>query len=137
MQTSLAGFREIDHAADWALHVWAPTLPGLLEQAARGMLKLAGIRVADSPVRECEFEFTFIDYEQLLVKFLNEILYWIDQENLAFTEYRLSMGTDRLIAHLRGYPICSIDKAIKAVTYHNLEVRQTEQGYEAHLVFDV
>ncbi|PWH18995.1 MAG: protein archease [Anaerolineae bacterium] len=137
MENSPAGFREVEHAADWALQVWAPQLDSLLEQAARGMLTLAGIQVSNASAIECEIEITFLDREQLLVKFLSELLYFIEQENLAFTEYQLSLDRDRLKARVRGYPIRSIDKAIKAVTYHNLEVRQTERGYEAYIVFDV
>ncbi|MCX8061329.1 MAG: archease [Anaerolineales bacterium] len=137
MDDSPFGYREVEHAADWALQVWAPDLTTLLEQAARGMIALAGIQLKKGSPQEREVEITFLDREQLLVKFLSEVLYFIEQENLAFTEYQLSLDQDRLLAHLRGYPICSIEKAIKAVTYHNLEVRQTERGYEAYLVFDV
>ncbi len=137
MENAPAGFREIEHAADWALQVWAPDLAGLLEQAARGMIALAGIRWVESSPREQEIELFFLDREQLLVKFLSEVLYWIEQENLAFTEYCLVLTEDRLKATLRGYPIRSIEKAIKAVTYHMLEIRQTARGYEAYIVFDV
>jgi SHS2 domain-containing protein len=137
MENSTAGFQEVEHAADWALWVWAPQMSSLLEQAARGMLTLAGVKVADAPVKEREIEIPFLDREQLLVKFLSEILYFIEQENLAFTEVHLALDQDRLKARLRGYPIRSLEKAIKAVTYHNLEVRQTERGYEAYIVFDV
>jgi SHS2 domain-containing protein len=40
----VAGYREREHTADWELEVWAPDLPRLLEQAARGMYRLAGLR---------------------------------------------------------------------------------------------
>jgi hypothetical protein len=46
MTHSTAGFREIEHTADWELEVWAPDLPALLEQAGRGMYALAGVRLA-------------------------------------------------------------------------------------------
>ncbi|MFN3308562.1 MAG: archease [Anaerolineales bacterium] len=137
MERPPAGFQEIEHAADWALQVWAPDLAALLEQAARGMMTLAGIRLENEPVCEREIEITFLDPEHLLVKFLSELLHLLEQENLAFTEYQISLEPNRLKAHLRGFPVRSIDKAIKAVTYHNLEVRQTERGVEASLVFDV
>jgi len=137
MENSPAGFQEVEHAADWALRVWAPQMSSLLEQAARGMLTLAGVKVADGPVCEREIEISYLDREQLLVKFLSEILFFIEQENLAFSEYHLSLDQDRLKARLRGYPVRSLEKAIKAVTYHNLEVRQTERGVEAYIVFDV
>ncbi|GAB4472542.1 MAG: archease [Anaerolineales bacterium] len=138
MQKTSAGFREVEHAADWALHVWAPNLPELLEQAAKGMLALAGVQIFED-AQPCErlLEFTFLDREQLIVRFLNELLYSLEQEHLAFPETQISLTDDRLQAVVRGYPVRSIEKAIKAVTYHNLEVRQTEQGYEAYLVFDV
>lgn len=137
MEKPTAGFQEVEHAADWALHVWAPDLTTLLEQAARGMLALAGIQVIENSSQERKIEITFLDREQLLVKFLSEVLYFIEQENLAFTEYHLSLDPDRLQAQLGGHPVRSMEKAIKAVTYHNLEVRQTERGYEAYIVFDV
>jgi SHS2 domain-containing protein len=38
---------------------------------------------------------------------------------------------------MEGAEIISIDKAIKAATYHNLRIEVTDQGYEAVLVFDV
>lgn len=137
MEKSPAGFREVEHAADWALQVWAPDLSGLLVQAARGMFALAGVQLKEDPPSERTIELSFLDREQLLVKFLTELLYLMEQEHLAFTEIQVSLEQDQLKALLRGYPIRSIEKAIKAVTYHNLEVRQNEQGYEAYLVFDV
>lgn len=112
-------------------------MSSLLEQAARGMLTLAGVKVAGGPLSEREIVITFLDREQLLVKFLSEVLFFVEQENLAFTEYHISLDQDRLKARLRGYPVRSLEKAIKAVTYHNLEVCQTEGGYEAYIVFDV
>ena len=40
------GFREHAHTADWELEVWAPDLPTLLEQAARGMYAISGVQLA-------------------------------------------------------------------------------------------
>jgi SHS2 domain-containing protein len=34
-------------------------------------------------------------------------------------------------------PLHRLVKAIKAVTFHNLAIRQTGQGYETEIVFDV
>ncbi len=39
---SSQGFREIEHTADWELHIWAPNLVALFEEAAGGMYKLSG-----------------------------------------------------------------------------------------------
>jgi len=42
-----------------------------------------------------------------------------------------------LHAELSGDEVQNIAKEIKAVTYHNLRVRQTAQGYQVNIVFDV
>ena len=132
-----AGYREIEHTADWELAVWAPDLCTLLEQAGRGMYALAGARLKDAPRQERGFELHGVDAEALLVSFLSELLYITEQEILGFDQYRLNVDGFHLRARLVGAPLASLDKEIKAVTYHNLAIRHTERGLEAHIVFDV
>ena len=50
METT-AGYRELEHTADWALEFWAPNFTELLEQAARGMYSLAGAQGQDEDER--------------------------------------------------------------------------------------
>jgi SHS2 domain-containing protein len=38
---------------------------------------------------------------------------------------------------VRGGHVPDLQKHIKAVTYHNLEIVETDQGVEATVVFDV
>jgi SHS2 domain-containing protein len=135
MQAS--GFREIEHTADWELEAWGPDLLVLFEQAARGMYTLSGARLKDGPRQRVTFELEFVDPEGLLVSFLSELLYYGEQESLGFEAYQLSLEEGRLRAVLSAAPLASIDKEIKAVTYHNLAVRRTERGVEARIVFDV
>ncbi len=139
MTHSLAGFKEIEHTADWQLHAWAPDLPGLLEQAARGMYSLAGMRLAaDGQARiSRRLEISASDPESLLVRFLSELLHISAEKNLGFDGYRLSLDGYRLNADLSGAPILAWDKEIKAVTYHDLVILATERGVEASVVFDV
>jgi SHS2 domain-containing protein len=131
------GYREIEHTADWELEVWAPELLALLETAARGMYALSGTRLQDNPRLERTIELQSHDHESLLVTFLSELLYLGEQEGLAFDSFELSLLDDHLHAHLKGAPLASQNKEIKAVTYHNLAVRQTEAGLEVNIVFDV
>jgi SHS2 domain-containing protein len=82
-------------------------------------------------------EVHFQDQESLLVSFLAELLYLCELENLGFDTFDLQIQGERLIAKLSGAHIESITKEIKAVTYHNLVVRDTVSGLEANIVFDV
>ncbi len=137
MEPPSAGFREIEHTADWQLEAWAPDLPGLLEQAARGMYSLAGARLGEGPRCVRLFEISAEDAETLLVKFLSELLYLEEQENLGFDEFAFNLRDKALAVHLSGAPLASWVKEIKAVTYHNLRVRPSPQGLDVNIVFDV
>jgi SHS2 domain-containing protein len=132
------GFRENQHTADWELEVWAPDLPSLLEHSARGMYALSGLRLQNGPSRACTIKLHGDDAESLLVRFLSELL-WLEQEQgLGFDEFSIDVSTQfNLQAELRGSVIANLDKEIKAVTYHNLEVQTTEQGLRVIIVFDV
>jgi SHS2 domain-containing protein len=132
-----AGYREREHTADWELEVWAPDMPGLLEQAARGMYRLAGVRLKDSPRALHMLEIPFSDEESLLVNFLSELLFLAEEQGLAFDDFSLKIARNNLLAELSGAPLESLDKEIKAVTYHKLEVRQADRGLEVNIVFDV
>ena len=141
MTTPPSGYREIEHTADWQLEAWASDLPALLEQAARGMYALAGVRFAVGPLVQRQVDLHAFDAESLLVRFLAELLYFSGQEGLAFDAFHLQLNQDaegyHLHAELGGAPLAGVDKEIKAVTYHNLAVRTTERGLEASVVFDV
>jgi SHS2 domain-containing protein len=132
-----AGFRELEHTADVELHVWGPDLPGMLEQAARGMYSLAGIKLKPEPVRTHHFELQVTDPENLLVNFLSELLYLIEIEDVGFDSFNIRVDGDTLHAELKGSPLESQDKYIKAVTYHDLKVHHNPDGFEANIVFDV
>jgi SHS2 domain-containing protein len=133
----MSPFREIDHTADWALEVWAPTLEALFVEAARGMYALAGA----VPGAACEtrpIALTAGDAEALLVTWLQELLYFTESEGLVFDEFRLGhLSPQRLEAEVAGAPAVHLDKVIKAVTYHNLAIRESEAGLRVTLVFDV
>ena len=60
---------------------------------------------------------------ELLVAFLDELLFLADSEELAFDAFLLDVQGTRLLAHLEGGFIIARGKEIKAVTYHRLELR--------------
>lgn len=135
--TPQTGFEEIEHTADWALHVWAPDMTTLLETAARGMNHLSDIKLARKRMMVCDIALEGIDREGLLVNFLNELLYFGEVDNTGFDHFEIHLDGLKLTAAVSGAEILSRKKEIKAVTYHNLHVQETERGLEAEIVFDV
>jgi SHS2 domain-containing protein len=141
---SSSGFRELPHTADWALEIWAPDLTGLFQEAARGMYSLTGTVLQESPGRRPEeFQVRGTDGESLLVAFLSELLYIAEQDGNGFEDLHLEIHENSageglgLTAAGTAKRIIHQSKEIKAVTYHQLQIRQTKHHYEVTLVFDV
>jgi SHS2 domain-containing protein len=137
MSPSSAGYQEIEHTADWELEVWAPDLEELFVQAAKGMMALSGLQMNTEPQIERQFDLQAPDNESLLVAFLSELLFLGEQEGLGFDHFRIKIHEHRLSAQLSGAPLLSIDKEIKAVTFHRLAILTDENGLRTRLVFDV
>lgn len=132
-----SGFVEIRHTADWALEVWAPDMPDLLIQSALGMNWLMGVELAVEGRVERRITLKAADFETLLVAFLNEILFEMEADSIGFDTFDISLSDFNLEAWLTGAPLQGLNKSIKAVTYHNMQILQTCEGFKTTIVFDV
>lgn len=132
-----SGYEEIAHTADWELRVWASDMPGLMKQSVKGMYALAGVRLADGELETRKFTIPLLDRESALLDFLNELLFFCEHERIGFDYFEIDLEEDHYTINASGRPIVEQTKEIKAVTYHNLIVRETENGLEVNIVFDV
>ncbi len=134
-------FEELAHTADWAVRVWSDDLQGLLAESVRAVNALSGLNPAAGPRLNRRLELQAEDAESLLVAFLSEIVYLMEQENLGVRSLHITRlegdGPFRLEAELECAAVQAVHKLIKAVTYHNLQIRPTERGLEVEIVFDV
>lgn len=131
------GFEEISHTADWSARVWAQDLPSLFIESAQAMNALSGTVIVKSPRVERTVESKGPDAESLLIAFLSELIFYQEQENLGFDTFHVRIDGTRLKVEMEGAQIASVDKAIKAATYHNLKIEKTNNGLETTIVFDV
>jgi len=137
----VAGFEPLEHTADLKIRVWAPDLRGLIEQAARGMISLL-VGEPLPPTAHLEVCGSGDDAEQTLVDCLREILLLpelagvlpVTAEVLAADEQagRCWVGVAP-VAQARAHA----GQDIKAVTYHDLTIRQVHGHLEVQVVFDV
>ena len=137
MVNTKSGFEELPHTADWALRVWARSLPELFVEAAHGMNALSGLKPSPDRHVSRSFKAKAPDLESLLVAFISELVWAVEQENLVFDSFDVVLKGSNLKVIMSGAPILSINKSIKAVTYHNLKITKTERGFQVEIVFDV
>ena len=134
-----AAFEEIEHTADCALKIYGTDLQDLLLNAAAGLNSLLNPANDDSHrQKEKTVRLKAIDAESLLVEWLSELAYWAETEMLVFHKFDLlSVSSTHIEARIHGRRVAQLEKHIKAVTYHNLEIIQTDGGLTATVVFDV
>lgn len=138
-ETAAAGFREIDHTADAALHLWAPDYETLLFQAARGTAWIISGEIPSGPfsVRK-HLALEAFDRESLLVAFLSELAYSAEVDREVFSGFKFDRVTDQGLAVVAdGIRVPALKTVIKAVTYHDLNIVKTKRGLETTIVFDV
>jgi len=135
-------YKTFDHTADLGLLVTGKTEAELYANAAYAVFDI----IADlGRVEALESRRIHADGdspEDLLVNFLREILYLYNGERWLLKEIRVTQVKDNvLVAEARGEPLDGrkheVCKEIKAVTYHQADVRQTADGWEARVIFDV
>lgn len=130
------GFKEIDNTADAALHVWGNTLPVLFQQAAHGLYALAGARAEGSSTIFRTISLEADDMEILLVNFLSELLFYLNN-GILFQIDRLEINGYRLEGRLEGGNVTEIRKEIKAITYHQMKIIQTGGQFQTDIVLDI
>lgn len=130
--------QEVDHTADRAFQVCGRNLAELLENAATALIALDGPRPSTGRFIRRVIEVEGSDRETLLVNWLNEILYLEQTHNEFYDHFLLSnVSEHHLRAQLYGLELDRSVTSLKAVTFHNLEVRESSDGLEATVVVDV
>jgi SHS2 domain-containing protein len=141
-QESPEGYAIFAVTADKGIRAWGADPAAAFRQAARGLSSLlvepAGVCVRQSRALEVSGD----DREGLLVAWLNEILFVYETEGFVCADCALSDWADtRLRGVLHGE---ILDPArhvlvgqVKAATYHQVQMRETEQGWEVRAVVDV
>ncbi len=131
------GYEEVDHTADIALRVWGDDFHTLLSNSAKGMYDLMGIRMKPDSHIENEFQIVIETLETVLVDFLSEVLFFAEDPGQIYDSFSFKQQEGALEVHARGHEIETIHRNIKAVTFHDLEIEETEKGLETTITFDV
>lgn len=131
--------RFVDHTSEVGLEVRAGSFGELLAESARGLASLLLREVsAEASGETREFEVSSHDREALLVDWLNELLFEAEVRLWIPLEFEmLEVEDTRVRARARGFEVEVAPSIVKAATFHGLQVRETADGFEAEVIFDV
>lgn len=132
----------LNHTADLAVRIRGADLTDLFENSGRTLMHLMFGRELPCEGSALEISLKAQDLDDLMVRWLSEILYLLDGEHLVVTAVEIKAITPlRLRASVRTVPydpeIHEILSEIKAITYHQIEVAQKVGHWEARVIMDV
>ena len=133
----ISGFSEIEHTADKAVAVWADTLAGLYEEAARAMFSLMADIRSITPTEHHDVTLPADDLETAMVDWLSELLFWRETRKELYSQFEVVVEASRFHGRFAGLAGQPTESVVKAVTYHDLHVQQDAAGmWKATIVFD-
>lgn len=142
-EDSAAGdYRLLEHTADMGIEAWADTLDALFIAAARGLQEiLFGQGCTTEGHLQLRVELQAGDEEELLVAWLGEILFLVEQRSFCPAFFVIDeIGRQSLKGSLVGRyqqegfrPL----REVKAVTYHLLRVLHRDNRWQARVYLDL
>jgi len=134
----------IEHTADIGIRVKGRSLEELFKNAALAMFEI--IAEKEPATKSPSHQVTIIikqkanNLEELFVNWLNELLSLSATKEKIFCGFKFNnLEKDRLESEVSGCDIkdYKINSEIKAATYHQLKLEQTDSGWLAEVIFDV
>jgi len=138
------GYRFFEHTADVGAAARAATLRGLFGSAARALFELLCDPKTVRPRRRRRIAVSGSSPEDLLVRWLSEIIYLHETRHWVFSSCALR-SVDRLalkaVGDVSGEPFDAdrhrAGREVKAVTYHQIGLSRRQGLWRVRVVFDV
>jgi len=134
-------YEQFPHTADIGVRVYGADLPGLFGNAAFAMFDIIADLDGLTGTVEQAVELTAPGPEELLVAWLDELLYHFYTKQVIYYrfEIRAFSGT-ALKAVAYGRPVGAnrnrLKTEIKAATYADLAITKADGGYMTEIIFD-
>ena len=135
-------FRVLEHTADVGFEAFGSTREEAFANAARALMNIVVDLDSVDPAAAVPVQAEGSDPPDLLVNWLSEILYLYDAEGWVFRGFEVRSLTDRSISAVaRGEKFDlsrhQVNLQVKAVTYHQLALEKTADGWRAQVYVDI
>lgn len=139
-------YKILDHTADAAIEVFGNSFDELFVIAATGMFSLiTGINNI-KPESKVEINLNAANPEELLNKWLNELLYLFETEKMLFSKFNVNIKKEgKNLYYLSGSAkgekynpdFHSLSSEIKMATFHQLDIKKLNNIFSTKIVFDL
>lgn len=135
-------YRLLEHTADMGLEAVGGSREELFSEAAQALREIMFGSAAGHEEQTIQLRVTGQDLGELLVNWLNEILYLFEVRGI----YPVSFTVEGIDAHsacglIHGEPFHPgrhpVERVVKAATYHQLVVEQREGEWRARVYLDL
>ncbi|MBI4830420.1 MAG: archease [Candidatus Lindowbacteria bacterium] len=135
-------YKIIEHTADIGISVKAESKEELFALAACAMFDLMVDISKVKPSQKADVSVEADSIENLMVTWLNELVYRAEVSGVFFSQFEVDSMTDTsLTGKVRGEPYDKekhpLGQHIKAATYHQLKVSRADREWVAKVIFDV
>jgi SHS2 domain-containing protein len=135
-------FTILEHPSDLGIEAYGNSRQEVFRNAALGLMSVIVETSRIEPGQERAVEIQALDRENLLVRWLTEILYLYDAEKFLTAEMKFETLTDTsLKAVLLGEQYDGskheLKLDVKAITYHKLSVENHDNDWIARVFVDV
>ena len=142
MNTAPLTYQIIDHTADLGIIVEGTDEKNLFIRAAQAMtdLMVKGDISRKTVIKDVSLQGE--DFPDLMVKWLGEILYLFHGEKLFVYSMKIKSISPIMLKSTLTFSNFEpehhqVKREIKAVTYHQISVDKTEDGWQARVIFDI
>ena len=130
-------FAVAQHTADIRIEISAASPEDVFADGVRGLMEVMKPEVAGDAVT-VTVEVESPDLTALLVDFMNEILLRCHIRRQAFEPESILLDENSVVARLRVTTVIRFEEDVKAVTYHEADVRRNDDGsWTTTIVLDV
>lgn len=132
-------YEMLEHTADIKIRSYSQDLQELFKNSALGMMDfIFGEGFEQKNIEETDVvEIKADDIEALLVEFLSELNFLINTNYRAYIDFEFEEFEDtHLKAKVWSCP-AQAKEYIKAVTYHELKIERTDEGWQATIIYDI
>lgn len=133
-------FEILPHTADLRIKAFGATKKELFKNSLIGMSSFIKKSIINrNPEIEKEIKIQSTDINNLLIDFLSEVLTLSDINQEVYFDVKFNKFSDtELEAKIFGVRVDEFDEDIKAVTYHEINIKKNKDGLlEATVVYDI